>query len=201
MTTKPTTLIRRTYPHDPPDLPDWLSSDDPVKRKNSVTVSHPSTQTTAPVATSADFVFNTLFPTMFEGVLVKIAEGQALKAILRDDFRQPEYEYFLRWVMSDPQRKERYYEAQAMGAEVIASEMIEIADADDTIEDVARSTLRINTRKWVLGVWNRKRFGETKQIDHNVTVDLSEAMSEARRRSGITMSDDVTDIEMRQISE
>lgn len=197
----------RAFPGTAPPLPEWLSDSaalTPASRApgtlKPVTLSHPSTQTTAPVPTSADFVYNTLFPMMFEGVLVKIAEGHALKTILNEDYRQPEYEYFLRWVMLDPQRKERYYEAQAIGAEVIASEMLDIADARDSLEDVARSTLRINTRKWILGVWNRKRFGETKQIDHNVTVDLSEAMSAARARSGIALTD-VTDLPMREINE
>lgn len=119
---------------------------------------------------------------MFEHVIVKIAEGIPLKAILREDYRQPEYEHFLRWVHKDEQRKSRYFEAQEVGAEIIASELLEIADADDSLEDVARSTLRINTRKWLLGVWNRKRFGEVKQVDHNVTVDILAAMEAADKR-------------------
>lgn len=119
---------------------------------------------------------------MFEHVIVKIAEGIPLKAILREDYRQPEYEHFLRWVHKDEQRKSRYFEAQEVGAEIIASELLEIADADDSLEDVARSTLRINTRKWLLGVWNRKRFGEVKQIEQNVTVDLLAAMEAADKR-------------------
>jgi hypothetical protein len=47
---------------------------------------------------------------------------------------------------------------------------------------VNRSTLRINTRKWLLGVWNRKRFGDVKQIEQNVNIDLSQAMQEAQAR-------------------
>jgi len=119
---------------------------------------------------------------MFEHVLLKIAEGIPLKAILRDDYRQPEYEHFLRWVHKDENKKSRYFEAQEIGAEIIASELLEIADADDSLEDVARSTLRINTRKWLLGVWNRKRFGEIKQIEQNVTIDILAAMQAASER-------------------
>jgi hypothetical protein len=50
------------------------------------------------------------------------------------------------------------------------------------MEDVARSTLRVGTRKWLLGVFNRKRFGDVKQIEQNVNVSLSEAMSDAQQR-------------------
>ena len=76
----------------------------------------------------------------------------------------------------------RYYEAQAIGAEVIAQQILEIADAQDSMEDVNRSTLKINTRKWLLGVWNRKRFGDIKQIEQNVNIDLSQAMQDAQER-------------------
>jgi hypothetical protein len=31
-------------------------------------------------------------------------------------------------------------------------------------------------------VWNRKRFGEVKQIDQTVTIDLTSAMAEAQAR-------------------
>jgi hypothetical protein len=33
-----------------------------------------------------------------------------------------------------------------------------------------------------MGVWNRKRFGDIKQIEQNVTIDLSEAMRVAQER-------------------
>ena len=60
--------------------------------------------------------------------------------------------------------------------------MIQIADAADTVEDVQRSTLRINTRKFLLGVWNKKRFSEIKQQDVNVNINLIEAMQDGERR-------------------
>jgi hypothetical protein len=72
--------------------------------------------------------------------------------------------------------------AQAIGAQAVERDILAIADAKDSIEDVNRSTLRINTRKWLLGVWNRKRFGDVKQIEQNVNIDLSQAMQEAQAR-------------------
>lgn len=167
--------------HDPADsgptpLPQWLS----------VTSTESTTSDLTPAPTSNKQLTRelneTMYTAMFEHVLVKIAEGIPLKAILREDYRQPEYEHFLRWVHKDENRKSRYFEAQEVGAELIASELLEIADADDSLEDVARSTLRINTRKWLLGVWNRKRFGETKQIEQHVTVDILAAMEAASER-------------------
>lgn len=162
-------------------LPTWLSAQCLEPNGNL------SQDTQAPLVPVANKQLNrelneVTYGAMFEHVIVKIAEGIPLKAILREDYRQPEYEHFLRWVHKDESRKARYFEAQEIGAEMISSELLEIADADDSLEDVARSTLRINTRKWLLGVWNRKRFGETKQIEQNVTIDITAAMAAANER-------------------
>lgn len=155
-------------------LPDWLLAPSAESScRTPVPVSHKQA-----LAELTDVVFEN----MFEGVLVKISQGKPLTQVLEEDYRQPEYEYFLRWIHKDEGRKARFYEAQELAAHVVESELLKIADADDSLEDVARSTLRINTRKWLLGVWNRKRFGETKQIEQNVTIDISAAMAEAQAR-------------------
>lgn len=125
----------------------------------------------------------TTFESKFEGMLEHVASGQPLKAVLGDDPRNIDYARFLAWVMKDENRKSRYREAQAIGAEVVSTQLLEIADAADTVEDVQRSTLRINTRKWLLGTWDRKRFGEVKQIDQTVTIDMVGAMEAARERA------------------
>ncbi len=140
----------------------------------------------------------TTFEATFDRVLEIVSTGQPLRAALGDDPRNLDYARFLRWVMSDERRKERYYDALAVGAEVVSQHMIEIADASDTVEDVQRSTLRINTRKHLLGIWNRKRFGEVKQIDQTVTIDMAGAMEEARARAA--RRSEVIDVQPREIS-
>lgn len=165
-------------------LPDWLSAPSP------------ESVCRTPDRKAVTELNQTMFENMFEVALVKIACGVPLKEILAEDFRQPQYEHFLRWIHKDDGRKARYYDAQAMGAEMVASEMLEIADASDSLEDVARSTLRINTRKWLLGVWNRKRFGDTKQIEQNVTIDIGAAMAAAQAR---VESGRVVDVQAREI--
>lgn len=131
------------------------------------------------------------FEAIFERALADISAGQPLASTLEADHRSIDYQRFLAWIHKDESRRARYYEAQEIGAEVVAAQMLEIADADDSLEDVARSTLRINTRKWLLGVWNRKRFGEVKQIEQNVTVDLGEAMRAAQARVDAARTIDV----------
>ena len=123
-----------------------------------------------------------MFETLLDEALEITAAGKSLVVPFAQDPRRPNLGRFIAWVMRDENRKAQYYEAQQFGAEVVAQEVIEISDADDTVEDVARSTLRINARKWTVGVWNRQRFGDIKQIEQNVTVNLSDAMTAAQER-------------------
>lgn len=78
-----------------------------------------------------------------------------------------------------------------MATEVIAGEVIEIADAEDSLEDVSRSALRIRARQFVMAAWNRRRYGESKSIEIG-TVSVSQALDEARGR---LLEAEVVDVE------
>lgn len=124
-----------------------------------------------------------LFDAAFERALDYIAQGKPLSQFVEEYPVPLSYQQLLAWIHRDEARRTRYYAAQEVGADVVADQMIAISDASDTMEDVQRSTLRINTRKWLLGVWNRKRYGDVKQIEQNVHIDMVGAMNEARLRA------------------
>lgn len=154
-------------------LPDWLTGDQklPSLSKETKQLQNQLTELQ--------------YENMFESVLDKLAEGRSLRSIFADDYRNPDYAKFLRWVHKDKVKLQKYYDAQIVGAEVTSVELIEIADAlDNTLEDVQRSTLRINTRKFVMGVWNRHRFGDIKQVEMT-TVDIGAALADARARTSV----------------
>ena len=93
----------------------------------------------------------------------------------------------MRWVKRDPIRHERFKEAQEMRTEFMAGELLEIADGVDSMdpsasETVNRDKLRIDTRKWLMGAHNRKRYGESKQIEMTGTVSITEALAQAQGR-------------------
>lgn len=123
---------------------------------------------------------------IFEMVLDRIAEGASLNSILNNDIRGLKPSELIRWIHRDPRRKQRYYEAQSIGAEVVAAQMIGIADGESEPngipEDVTRSKLRIDTRRWLLGVWDKKRFGETKQVEINQNISITDALAQAQTR-------------------
>ena len=114
---------------------------------------------------SLSTVIGEQYPFVFETMLDKVREGANLRQALAEDPRRINIGDFMEWVMRSVERKGRYYEAQEVAAELMAADLIPIADGAGTIEDVSRSTLRVNTRKDLLKVWNRKRYGDTRQVD------------------------------------
>lgn len=136
---------------------------------------------------------------LFERVLDNLADGITVAETLRDDIREISYGSLLRWIHENPDRKQLYEAARKIGTEVMANEIVNIADGknpdgSETLEDVSRSTLRINTRKFIMQSWNRDRYGEKRQIDQNVNVNLIDAMEEASKRlkdaRGVTIEGD-----------
>ena len=135
-----------------------------------------------PEPSSTKELLETRFENFFETVLNKIAQGINLKEILRDDQRDFDYTQLLRWIHKDPQRKSRYYEAQEIGSEMIAAEILEIADGQDGLEDVQRSKLRIDSRQFLIKTWNRKRYGDIKTLEVNQNISITAALEQANNR-------------------
>jgi hypothetical protein len=120
------------------------------------------------------------FTIAFETILTQLASGITLTEAIRE-YSAPispiDPAHFRNWVYRDKSRKNAYLVAKAIGAEAVEDELIRISDGinpngEQSPEDVARSTLRINTRKWLLGVWNRRRYGDVKQIEQTTTNKL-----------------------------
>lgn len=149
------------------ELPNWLSCPDPEPPK-------------LPVESRE--LLHTQYEQMFERVIEHIYRGRSLRDMLESDYRVVSYEDFLRWVKRDPMRHERFKEAQESRTEFIAGEILEIADAEDSIEDVQRSKLKIDTRKWLMGAWNKKRYGEVKQVEVAGAISITDALQQARMR-------------------
>jgi hypothetical protein len=163
------------------ELPDWLSAPEQTI---------PISPTVIKAQTD---LMLTQYEIVFMRVIEQIAAGRTFQSVIKDDFREFEHGAFLRWIKRDPERHQLYKEAKELRTETWANEMIQIADADDSIEDVARSKLRIDTRRWLMGTDNRKQYGEVKTIDHGGQISIIGALSAADNRV-IDMADieDVT---------
>ena len=107
----------------------------------------------------------------------RIASGESLKAVCREE-GMPNHVTVLRWVLTSPEFRNQYAIAREMQAEVLADELLEIADdgRNDWMEKhdqngqmigwrengeaMRRSQLRIETRKWVAAKLMPKRWGD-----------------------------------------
>lgn len=156
MTSKTLPTTTDALPQVQPQIPEWLVTAGKYPRHRAVLE-----------------LRNTLFDQFFEHAIDDIAAGKSLRSLLRKDNRF-EYGQFLRWIMTDPERKRRFRQAQEIGAESVADDLIDIADGtspngDGLMEDVTRSKLRIETRQWLMKTWNRARYADTKTVDVNVS--------------------------------
>lgn len=104
---------------------------------------------------------------------------------------------FLRWCDDHPELGEQYAKHRRLQAELLAAELLEIADdkSNDVIvtedgrkiantEFISRSRLRVDTRKWILSKMLPKVYGDKlaiggaddlPAIQSNVTLDAAEA--------------------------
>jgi hypothetical protein len=115
------------------------------------------------------------FDIAFESVLEHVASGKSLNAFCRAYHLPISSTRYRAWLYSDPSRKEKYRLAQKLAAEAAIDDIIRIADGLDadgnaTMDDVPRSTLKINTRKFVAQVMDRERFGDLKTVNTTVTT-------------------------------
>jgi hypothetical protein len=128
-------------------------------------------------------------------VLTEITRGRTLKSIVAEDLRNIDYEAFWRWIKRDPRRMERYKEAKELRTEWWAGRIVEIAEADDALEDVARSKLKIDTYKWLMGADNRKTYGESKQIEVSTSISITAALEQARSRvAALPVVEEISDV-------
>ncbi len=103
-------------------------------------------------------------PTIFtkelaDKICFRISSGESLRSIVKDK-KIPAMSTILLWVIDGKHSdfSEQYTQACATRAESLFEEALEIADEEN--EDVSRSRLRVDTRKWYLSKVLPKKFGE-----------------------------------------
>jgi len=140
---------------------------------------------------------------VFVHLIDRISEGETIKDILRSDPRGVTYREMMVWIRIDPDRRNKYEDAIKIRAEGIIDEVIKIADAVDSLEDVARSKTRIDTRLKIAGFDNKERFAPTQTINVNTEISITRVNSRldaAIARAMLPKPDDVEDIECRNPS-
>jgi hypothetical protein len=107
----------------------------------------------------------------------------------------PAMSTFFRWLNEKKEFREQYTIAKEMGAEALFTEIIDIADdgTNDYMEKladgecigyqtngevIARSRLRVDTRKWYLSKVLPKLYGDKQHVEHSGVIGLNEVLSD-----------------------
>lgn len=121
-----------------------------------------------------------------EVICIRLSEGESLRSVCRDE-KLPDKATVLRWIARHDDFRDQYVRAKAQGAEAIAEEMFEIADdaSNDYMvdmeldedgkeraagyrlmgENIQRSKLRVDTRKWYLSKIMPKKYGDRLEVE------------------------------------
>lgn len=117
----------------------------------------------------------------FPMILSEIEEGNSLRSVLSKKDMPSRYTFF-EWLKDDDGKANQYARACEVRADGIFEDILEIADnsSNDTIytdkgeipnsEWIARSRLKVDARKWMLGKMNPKKYGEKIQQEHSGDV-------------------------------
>lgn len=114
-----------------------------------------------------------------ETICERLSLGESLRSICRDE-AMPGQTTVFRWLSDDETFRKQYTHAREVQADSWADDIIEIADdgLNDTYKDaegiertnadvIARSRLRVDTRKWLMARMAPKKYGD--KITQEVT--------------------------------
>lgn len=119
-------------------------------------------------------------PELALAICERLAKGESLRSICRDD-GMPARSTITEWIIKDKEGfSSQYARARDIGLDEMADELFDIADdstLDTVIDDngnertnsevVARSRLRVDTRKWYLSKLAPKKYGD--RISQEIT--------------------------------
>lgn len=109
----------------------------------------------------------------------RLSQGESLRKICEDD-EMPGKSTVMRWLSAHKEFRDQYARAREIQAETMAEDILQIADdgTNDTYTDtegnertnqdvIARSRLRVDTRKWLMSKMAPKKYGD--KITQEVT--------------------------------
>jgi hypothetical protein len=113
-----------------------------------------------------------LTPRTVDAICSRLAEGESLRSVCRDP-AMPSKSRVLGQVAADPAFRAQYVRARELQADYWADQIIEIAD-DSTLDavigedgrkrtdhdNIQRSRLRVDTRKWLMARMAPKKYGD-----------------------------------------
>lgn len=130
-------------------------------------------------------------PDLFDEILERLAQGDTLKYITGRP-KYPTAHTWRKWLGEYPERQAAAQLARELGAEMLADEIIDIADNED---DSAKARNMIEARKWRAATIKPTTYGNKTQIDVTHRVDHASAHAAAleRKKAMLLSSPNVID--------
>jgi hypothetical protein len=139
----------------------------------------------------------TITPETFDRICEQLAEGQSLRAICREP-GMPSVWTVLRYVDASPEASQQYARARELQAEFFAQDIVDISDdatndymktvdADGVVgyklngENIARSKLRVDSRKWIASRILPKKYGDKTLVGSDPDNPLPQAFVKIER--------------------
>ncbi len=128
-----------------------------------------------------------LYESVFERVVECLEAGNPVSRTLREDPREIDVGQFMAWVRRDAERFKRFEEAKRNGMLILEDKLLEIADGEESTEDVQRSKLRADTIKFIMQSWDKRYKTDNKETGNQfaggVTIVIGEVESPYKRES------------------
>lgn len=115
----------------------------------------------------------------------ELTAGRSLRSICAED-GMPDKATVFRWLASNETFRDQYARAREVQADAMLEEILQIADdgQNDTYEDengnsrtdqdvIARSRLRVDTRKWAMSKMAPKKYGDKLDLNHGGKVEVT----------------------------
>ena len=175
-----------------PTVPDWLLGDSPLMLTTEP-VNVPTLEQALELSEAAKMriiaeQLQLTYEIFFENSLEQIAAGRNLADLIHESPHSLTPGRYRTWLHKDTKRVERLREAQAIGAEAIEDEIMRIIDATDSLEDVQRSKLKLEGRKFLLQTYSRDRYGSTPvapSMSGGITINIGAV--DSPYTSGVTI--------------
>lgn len=141
-----------------------------------------TTSTTSP-STSIGPYKELQFENLFEGALDRLSMGHQLTDICDDDPRGLSPVEFLKWIKKDKERHNRFKESQELAAEFLIYGAIKAANGGDSMNDVNRDKLIVDTSLRIAAAWSPRKYGKDQGLPTGnaggggITINIGEVVS------------------------
>lgn len=122
---------------------------------------------------------STFSPVIALRIIKRMSHGETLRSICRDD-DMPHFDTVYSWQSKLAEFADAFAQARVVGTHNLADECLEIADRKGL--DPQDRRVMIDTRLRLIGMWNRRDYGEKRELDVHNSISLGDLVEASYKR-------------------